>query len=83
MAFVVIGVLLVLLRWAEVGPTGALSWWLVLLPFALAVAWWAWRDATGMTQRHEMDKLDQKRAARRAQAMEALGRPDLRKKKRR
>lgn len=74
MGFVVIGVLLVALKWAEVGFFGGLSWWLVLLPFPLAVVWWSWSDATGMTQRRQMQKMDEKKAARREKAMAALGR---------
>jgi small Trp-rich protein len=49
------------------------SWWAVLTPFGLAVAWWAYSDATGMTQRREMDKVDERRQERRRKAFEALG----------
>ncbi|RPH46658.1 MAG: TIGR04438 family Trp-rich protein [Burkholderiales bacterium] len=34
-----IGVLLVLLRWLEVGPFADLSWWWVLAPLVLCFAW--------------------------------------------
>jgi small Trp-rich protein len=30
----------------------------VLTPFALAVAWWAWADASGYTKRREIEKMD-------------------------
>jgi small Trp-rich protein len=47
------------------------------------VAWWAWSDATGLTQRKAMDSLDAKKAARRQQQMEALGQVKPGSKKRR
>ncbi|HEX4859470.1 MAG TPA: TIGR04438 family Trp-rich protein, partial [Usitatibacteraceae bacterium] len=40
MPFVVIGVILLLLKLADVGPVGNLSWIWVLSPFALAFLWW-------------------------------------------
>ncbi len=40
MPFVVIGVILVLLKVVEVGPTANLSWLWVLAPFGVAFIWW-------------------------------------------
>lgn len=40
MPFVVIGVILVLLKIAEVGPTANWSWLWVLVPFGVAFIWW-------------------------------------------
>ena len=79
MAFVLIGLALLLLRLLEIGPTGLWPWWAVLLPFGLALAWWAWSDATGLTRRKEMDKMDERKAERRRKHIEALGLPDPRK----
>lgn len=73
MAFVVIGVLLVVLRWAEIGPVAAWSWWWVVSPFGLALAWWAIADATGFTQTQAMQKYEDRRAQRRRAQMEAMG----------
>ncbi len=39
MWFLAIGVLLLLMKWFELGPVGHWSWWIVLLPFGLALAW--------------------------------------------
>jgi small Trp-rich protein len=33
------GLLLVLLKWLEVGPFATLSWWWVLAPLAVAAVW--------------------------------------------
>ena len=73
MYFVLLGVLLLVLKFAEVGFVGRWSWWLVLAPFGLALAWWAWADASGYTKRRAMDAMDAKRDARRREQMEALG----------
>ena len=47
MPLVIIGVLLLLAKVADVGPTASWAWWWVLSPFAGAVAWWAFADSTG------------------------------------
>lgn len=76
MAFVLLGVLLLVLKlggWARFSESDFVAWSIVLSPFALAVAWWAWSDASGHTQRKVMDQLDAKKAARREQQMQALG----------
>jgi small Trp-rich protein len=76
MLFVVIGVIVLGLHLAGIGPLGAMvfqeSWWIILAPFFLAVIWWAWADTTGWTQRQAMDKVDAKREARRQKAINNL-----------
>ncbi len=73
MPMVFIGVLLLLAKMADFGPTAAWSWWIVLSPFAAATIWWAIADSTGITQRRAMRKMDERKAARREKAMESLG----------
>ncbi|MDY0746095.1 TIGR04438 family Trp-rich protein [Paucibacter sp. R3-3] len=73
MWFVGLGVLLILLKLLGIGPVAAWAWWWVLSPFAGAVLWWAWADASGYTKRREMDKMDERKEARRQKAMNALG----------
>jgi small Trp-rich protein len=68
-----LGVLLLVLKLAALGPVGGWPWWLVLAPFGLAVAWWGWADSSGYTKRRAMQAMDAKREARRLQQMEALG----------
>lgn len=67
-----LGLILLLLKYAEVGPVAALSWWWVLAPFALAVAWWAWADSSGFTKRKAMEREDKRRDARRERTKNAL-----------
>ena len=79
MWFVLIGVAMVVLNVAGIGPLGEWTWtwggkaWFILVPFVLAVAWWGWSDASGRTQRKAMEKVDAKREARRQKALDALG----------
>lgn len=83
MWFVLVGVVFLALKLIGVTPVAAWSWWIILSPFALAAAWWAYADATGATQRKAMKQMDDKKAARRDKQMEALGRGDPSKRRRR
>ena len=73
MWFIVLGVLLIVLKLADFGFVAAWSWWAVLSPFALALAWWTYADSSGYTKRREMDKLDEKKRERRRKSLDALG----------
>jgi small Trp-rich protein len=73
MAFLILGIVLLALKLAEFGPVATWSWWLVLLPFGLATAWWGFSDSIGLTQRRAMDKMEQTKAERRNRNLEALG----------
>lgn len=68
-----LGVALLLMKYLEFGPVAEWSWWVVLAPFALAVAWWAWADFSGYTKRKAMEKMDQKKRDRVNKQREALG----------
>ncbi len=85
MGFVLIGVLFIALRlggWVQFSDSDFMAWVIVLSPFALAVVWWAWSDASGLTQRKAMDAVEAKKAERRQKAVNALGqiRSDAKKK---
>lgn len=73
MAFLIIGVLLLAGKLAEIGPMGQWSWWVVLTPFGLATVWWAIADSVGFTQRRAMQRMDERKEKRRVQTMESLG----------
>ena len=68
-----IGIVLILLKYLEIGPVAAWSWLWVLAPFGLAVAWWSWADATGYTKRKAMDRMDKRKQERLDKNREALG----------
>ncbi len=73
MVMIVIGLLLLVAKLADFGPTAGWSWWAVAVPFGAAVLWWQFADSTGLTQRREMQKMDERKAKRRDRALEALG----------
>ena len=73
MVFVVLGVLLIAMKLADIGFVADWSWWWVLSPFAAAAAWWMYADASGLTKKREMDKLENKKLERRRKNMEAMG----------
>lgn len=67
-----LGLILLVLKYIEWGPVALWSWWLVLAPFALAVVWWTWADASGYTKKKAMQRDDKRRDERRARTKEAL-----------
>jgi small Trp-rich protein len=73
MAFLILGLVLVAMKWAEFGPVGQWSWWAVLVPFGLATLWWAFADSIGLTQRRAMRKMEETKAERRTRNLVALG----------
>ena len=73
MPMLIIGVLLLAAKVAEFGPFATWSWWIILAPFALAAIWWEFADASGLTKRRAMDKMEARKVSRREKAMEALG----------
>ena len=73
MWMVVLGVVLVVLKLAGLGPTAAWAWWWVLSPFALAALWWQVADRSGLTQRRAMQREDERAAKRREAQFESLG----------
>ncbi len=68
-----LGVIFLLLKNLEIGFVANWSWWLVLSPFALAVAWWAWADASGYTKRKAMEREDERRQTRIDKSRAAIG----------
>jgi small Trp-rich protein len=73
MPLVLIGVLMLVCKLADIGPLAHWPWFVVLAPFGLAVVWWQFSDATGGTQRKAMDRMEERKAKRRERAMEGLG----------
>jgi small Trp-rich protein len=73
MYFLLIGLVALAMKYLEVDPVAAWSWWIVLTPFALAVAWWAWADASGYTKRREIEKMDARKQLRIDKQRDAMG----------
>ncbi len=73
MYFLGLGVVLLLMKYQEIGPVATWNWWVVLAPFALAFAWWSWADWSGYTKRKAVEKENLKRQARIDKNKEQLG----------
>ena len=79
MLFVAIGVVLILLNVANIGPFGAWNWevwgdlWKFVLPFLCAVAWWIYADKSGLNKQREMDRMEKRKKDRRKDNLAALG----------
>ncbi|AGU50117.1 hypothetical protein VAPA_1c30240 [Variovorax paradoxus B4] len=64
MLFLLLGLLGVGLKYFEVGMVAGWSWWIVLSPFAMAMAWWAWADWSGYTKRKVIEREEARKQAR-------------------
>lgn len=73
MLLLVLGVILLTMKFMEFGPVAQWSWLVVLAPFAGAVAWWAFADASGYTKRRAMEAEDKRKQARIARQKENIG----------
>lgn len=73
MWFLMLGVLGVLLKYLEIDPVAQWAWWIVLVPFGLALAWWSWADWSGYTKRKVVEREDRRRQARIDRQKSALG----------
>jgi small Trp-rich protein len=73
MWLLVVGLLLLIAKVAEFGPAAGWSWWIVGAPFVGAVLWWRFVDASGITKRREMKKMEERKEQRRERSLEALG----------
>lgn len=73
MYLLALGLALMAMKYLEIGPVATWSWLVVLAPFALAVAWWTWADASGYTKRKVMEKENARRKERIDKAKDAMG----------
>jgi small Trp-rich protein len=73
MYLLILGLVVLVLKYFGVGFMAELSWWWVAAPFALTVLWWYWADATGYTKRKEMEKMDRRRHSRIDRHRKAMG----------
>ncbi|MCD2513949.1 TIGR04438 family Trp-rich protein [Comamonas endophytica] len=64
MWMLLIALVLTLLRFLEVGPLAAVSWWWLLVPYGITVAWWSFSDATGLTKRRAAERDEARRQSR-------------------
>ena len=68
-----LGIILLAMKYLEIGPVAVWDWWVVLSPFALAVLWWAWADYSGYTKRKAVERENVRKDARLERQREQLG----------
>jgi small Trp-rich protein len=73
MYFLGLGLLLMAMKYLEFGPVANWSWIWVLAPFALAIAWWSWADASGFTKKRAMERENARKNARIDKNRENIG----------
>ncbi|QKO21522.1 TIGR04438 family Trp-rich protein [Rhodoferax sp. BAB1] len=73
MYFLGLGIILLLMKYLDIDPVVGWSWWVVLAPFGMAAAWWAWADASGYTRRKAMEREDKRRLDRLNKQRDAMG----------
>lgn len=73
MLFLGIGLLLLALKYLEIGVVATWDWWWVLSPFGLAFLWWTWADWSGYTKRKAVERDNARKKARIDKQRENLG----------
>jgi small Trp-rich protein len=68
-----LGLVLLVMKYLEIGLVAAWDWWVVLLPFGLTILWWAWADASGYTKKKAMARENAKRQERIDKNRESIG----------
>lgn len=73
MLFLGLGIILLAMKYLEMGAVAEWPWYVVLAPFGLAVVWWTWADLSGYTKKKAVQKENAKRKARIEKNRENLG----------
>jgi small Trp-rich protein len=71
-----LGLALLVLKLAEIGPFATLSWWWVVLPFVGSFIWFElFEKRLGLDKKKAFDELDRAKQERIKKAMEQAKRP--------
>ena len=76
MIFLILGVALLAMKFAEYGPVANWPWWVVLMPFVATLLWWWYADASGFNKRREMERMEDRKSDRRHGLLQRLGLKD-------
>jgi small Trp-rich protein len=68
-----LGIILLVMKYLEIGPPAMWPWWVILTPFGLTAAWWTWADLSGYSKRRAMEREDARKKARIDKQREQLG----------
>ncbi len=73
MVLLVVGIILLVMKLAQLGPGADLSWWWVITPFVLVPIWWAISDWSGLTRKQVDAREEARRIARVRKHLDQLG----------
>ena len=68
-----LGIVLIALKYLEIGQVATWEWWWVLSPFGLAFVWWVWADWAGYSKKKVVQRENQRRQARIDKSRQSLG----------
>ena len=69
MLLVIVGISLVAMKLAQIGPVGVWPWWVVAVPLLGAIAWWRYAEASGLNKRQETKRINERKARRAGAAL--------------
>ncbi len=78
MYFLGLGLTLLAMKALAWGAVATWPWWSVLVPFGMAVLWWAWADGSGYTRRCIARRERRRQQARIERHLAQQGRPGTR-----
>ena len=74
MYLLVFSLLLLLMKWQQIGPVAEWPWKWIAAPFILTLLWWDWADWSGYTTRRAMKDEDQRKQDRLQKQRDSLAR---------
>ncbi len=80
MYLLLLGIVLLALKYFQVGPVADWDWWWVLLPFPLTALWWWLADVTGYTRRKVLEKEERRKQERIDKSRKRIGVPTIKRK---
>jgi small Trp-rich protein len=82
MVLLVLGLVLLVLKYLGVAPVAGWDWWIVLSPFVLTIVWWWFADTSGYTRRKVDEKEEQRKLDRLNKGRKRMGLPPVDRNKR-
>ena len=74
MYLLVFSLLLLLMKWQQIGPVAEWPWKWIAVPFVLTLLWWEWADWSGYTKRRAMKEEERRAQERRQKQRDSIAR---------